>query len=85
MGLERKTLFERIEMDMDGNISVLLKKAVVDGEQVIAHTNHRVMVPAGQSIDDHFGAVTESLGRDGYPSVPPVAVDLAKAIKKAKK
>ena len=70
MALEKKVLFEKVEIDKDGNISMLLKKAVVDGAELISYTLHRVMVPSGQSVDSFLDANSANMQAQGYPAIP---------------
>ena len=70
MALERKTLFEKVEMDKDGNLSVLLKKSIVDGTELLSFTLHRIMVPAGQDVNAFLDAASTHIQAQGFPDIP---------------
>lgn len=81
MALEKKTLFERVEMDADGNLSLLLKKAVVDGDELVSESLHRVRVAPGDRVDTVLDAVSVHLQSMGFPAIPATVRSRATQVK----
>lgn len=70
MGLERKILFERLEIDKNDHVSVLLKKAVVDDDVLVAEAFHRVLIPVDADADSCLDVVQTALAAEGYKEIP---------------
>lgn len=81
MSLERKILFERAELDKDDNVSVLLKKAIVDGDELVSSSLHRVMIPAGHNVDEYMNSVSVALQAEGFPPISNAVLERPKRLR----
>lgn len=75
MALERKTLFDRVIYDSEGNITVVVKKAIVDGDELVSEQPHTILIPSGANIAAYLQANSEGLQRLGFPALGPEVLD----------
>lgn len=81
MALERKVLFERVELDKNDNVSILLKKAVVEGDALVASTLHRVLLTPSADVEAELAKVSAQFTREGFPAIPDAVIDRPRQIR----
>lgn len=75
MALTQKTNIGSIQIDDRGNVGVLLKLVIADGDNELSQNNHRVMLTKGGNAAATFRDVNEHLVQMGRE--PVSAADVA--------
>lgn len=65
----KQTIIDQIEVTRSGTIQIRMHKQIVDGEQLIASSNHRTAIQPGGDIDATAAVVNAHLDEMGWPAV----------------
>lgn len=65
----KQTNLGKIEVNADGTIGLLLLLQYVDGDEIVASNNHRVMLTPDQDYNATLASVDLHLAEMGYPAI----------------
>lgn len=67
--MEPITKLQRIEMNSDTSIGILLKKQIINGETLMSEGNHRALITQGDNVDERLSGVSKHLVAMGFPPI----------------